>query len=70
MYVLNECMCEDSNDGAFVLWCKKQQQKTGTKMVATEYLYILAASMSWPPVCRMFDQYIFGQGVIVNVTLM
>ena len=46
MYVLNECMCEDSNDGAFVLWCKKQQQKTGTKMVATEYLYILAASMS------------------------
>ena len=44
MYVLNECMCEDSNDGAFVLWCKKKK-KTGTKMVATEYAYILGTSV-------------------------
>ena len=49
-HVLNDCKCEDSNDGAFVVWfccC------FNTKKVAAEYSYRLLQCCD--PQFRLFD---------------
>ena len=48
VYVLNECMCEDSNDGAFVLWCKKQQQNRYKNGCYWIFIYIGSFNVMTP----------------------